>query len=208
MIATLDTIHHLAENGKGATKSSISALSGLPTTSVGKALEEAKELGWVVTASGVRNGWALSGEGKAIGANEVEVEIVFDSSYVDVRGAGTSSTEQEEPSTKSKTINLLDVSGVQDSRYKACEELVNQIGWGIVKQTKTETFVVHEGKSAKIQLYPVKGDWTAYLFKLRGSDSTMEELRDEFGMGEVKSSYVVIKQVNSEIDLKQLKDIL
>lgn len=208
LIAALDCVYTLSECGKNATKSSVSTLAGLPNSVIGKALKECSDKGWLVSASGTRGGYALTDEGLPIAANEVEIEVEFEGSYVSSVGCKAHSEPTSEPLGESKAVNLLDVSGARDSRYDACQAIANDIGWGEPKQTKTETFVEHTGSSVKIRLYPVRGHWTAYLYKLRGSDTTMQDIRDEFGMGEVKNSYVVIKEIDKEIDLKQLKEIL
>ncbi|AUR97859.1 hypothetical protein NVP1244A_157 [Vibrio phage 1.244.A._10N.261.54.C3] len=210
IMSVIDAIHELETNAKKASMTAVVAKSQLPYNDGKKALDEAVNAGYVQYLSGPRS-YSLIGDGIKLGLNEVDVEVNLAKGHVKVDHRVAQDAPQDaKPNTNAiipptpKTPPM----GASDKR-QAIDALIERLGFGSVRETRTEVFFEYVGGKGKIQLYPVRGKWTMYMSKNRGVDITLEQINGLImGKGDIKSSYVALKDAESRIDLHTLKELL
>ncbi|QZI90407.1 hypothetical protein MYOV003v1_p0083 [Vibrio phage 207E48.1] len=208
-VAIIDAIHDLETNAKKASMTALVAKSQLPYNDGKKALAEVVEKGWVEYLSGPR-AYSLCGEGKELGANSIEVEVILAEGHV----KSDARPQQSSPAVKTTTNTIAPVApksppmGMSD-KLEAVNGLVETLGFGTARGTRTEVFYEYTGSKGKFQLYPVRGKWTMYLSKVRGVDISLEQLNKLIlDKGVIKSSYVALKDAMGVIDVHTLKELL
>lgn len=211
VISIISAIHELESDAKKASMTALVSKSQLPYNEGKKALQEAVDAGYVQFLSGPR-AYSLIGDGIKLGNNEIDVNVVLWDQHVKVDHRVAPQKPDSESKPKTNTIVPQQPKAPPmkaEEKHLACEQMVEKLGFGIVRSTRTEVFFEFTGAKGKFQLYPVRGKWTMYLSKIRGYDMTLEQLNKLImDKGEVKSSYVALKDAEAAVDLATLKGLL
>ncbi|CAL9995172.1 hypothetical protein VPHK469_0185 [Vibrio phage K469] len=211
VISIIDAIHELESDSKKASMTALVSKSQLPYNEGKKALQEAVDAGYVQFLAGPR-AYSLVGDGIKLGNNEIEVDVQLWAHHVKVDHRVAPQTASDGDAPKTNTIipqqPKAPPMGASD-KLNAVNAMVEKLGFGIVRETRTEVFFEFTGSKGKFQLYPVRGKWTMYLSKIRGVDMSLEKLNELIlGKGDIKSSYVALKDAEAAVCLKTLHGLL